>query len=242
MQGNQSHEPGKQQVMHNCNISWPLNSRGKHDAAINKSPPFFLLSLSLFLFSTLLLLDMQKQPLDYSKEPSRHTHQLIIRKDKPFNAEPRLQDLVKHYITPDQFHFIRSHGPVPMHLDAATHFITINTHDNQSHQISVNDLINKFEKHHVMMAMQVPYCKHGSMQPNWMMFLYSVRYVLKQLVLFTGSFMLQVFQGNRRDGLHRVKHTKGASSHYTTNTTHMQHLTKHSLGDLGCSSCGKCSL
>lgn len=55
-----------------------------------------------------------------------------------------------------------------------------------------------------------------------MMFLYSVRYVLKQLVLFTGSFMLQVFQGNRRDGLHRVKHTKGASGHYTTNTTHLQ--------------------
>ncbi|KAJ8655026.1 hypothetical protein O0I10_009232 [Lichtheimia ornata] len=114
---------------------------------------------------------MQKQPLDYSKEPTRPAHQLIVRKDKPFNAEPQLQDLVKHYITPDQYHFIRSHGPVPMHLDAATHFITIITHDNHSHRISVNDLINKFEKHHVMMAMQCA--------------------------------------GNRRDGLHRVKHTKG---------------------------------
>lgn len=117
-------------------------------------PPSFPLSFFFSLFF-LLLFKMQKQPLDYSKEPTRPAHQLIVRKDKPFNAEPQLQDLVKHYITPDQYHFIRSHGPVPMHLDAATHFITIITHDNHSHRISVNDLINKFEKHHVMMAMQV---------------------------------------------------------------------------------------
>lgn len=52
--------------------------------------------------------------------------------------------------------------------------------------------------------------------------------------------MLHVFQGNRRDGLHRVKHTKGASIvPFAINTTTKVILPAYNpLGDLGCSSCG----
>ncbi|KAI7858282.1 sulfite oxidase-like protein [Circinella umbellata] len=112
---------------------------------------------------------MSSSTLDYSQDPKRPQYDLIIRKDQPFNAEPQIQDLVKHYITPEKYMFVRSHGPVPMHLDDS-HIITIQGGINTK-QFTVQQLKTQFEKAHVMMAMQCA--------------------------------------GNRRDGLHRVKHTKG---------------------------------
>ncbi|KAI8145121.1 putative sulfite oxidase [Fennellomyces sp. T-0311] len=108
--------------------------------------------------------------LDYSKEPARpEQRQLIVRKDKPFNAEPPIQDLVKNFITPEQHLFVRSHGPVPIHL-TESHTVTVHGLG-KAKQFTVHELKTQFEKTHVMMAMQCA--------------------------------------GNRRDGLHRVKHTKG---------------------------------
>ncbi|KAI9489618.1 putative sulfite oxidase [Zychaea mexicana] len=112
---------------------------------------------------------MPSSSLDYSKEPSRPQYELIVRKETPFNAEPRIQNLVEHYITPEKYMFVRSHGPVPTHLDES-HIITVQGLADAK-QFSVQQLKTQFEKAHVMMAMQCA--------------------------------------GNRRDGLHRVKHTKG---------------------------------
>ncbi|KAL1935445.1 hypothetical protein VTP01DRAFT_4585 [Rhizomucor pusillus] len=109
--------------------------------------------------------------LDYSKEPKRDAS-LLVRKDKPFNAEPRVQDLVKHYITPEALMFCRSHGPIPTHLDENTHTIIIQgPPEIKRQEWLLRDIKKRFEKVNVMAAMQCA--------------------------------------GNRRDGLHKVKHTKG---------------------------------
>ncbi|KAI9363226.1 Oxidoreductase, molybdopterin-binding domain-containing protein [Pilaira anomala] len=109
--------------------------------------------------------------LDYSNDPKRGVHPLIVRKDAPFNAEPDITDLVKNYITPEEYFFCRNHGPLP-DLDESKHLIEINGLgiENPIH-ISLKDIKQNYEKTSVMMVMQCA--------------------------------------GNRRDGLHKVKHTKG---------------------------------
>ncbi|ORY96645.1 hypothetical protein BCR43DRAFT_492035 [Syncephalastrum racemosum] len=86
-------------------------------------------------------------PLDYSSEPQRSTP-LIVRKDKPFNAEPQLRDLVQHYITPEPYLFCRSHGPLPR-LPHDEHQITVN-----GYAFTVGDFKTRFKKTTVLMAMQ----------------------------------------------------------------------------------------
>lgn len=75
---------------------------------------------------------------------------LIVRKEEPYNAEPRLEDLVRHYLTPEPYFFCRSHGPTPMHLDENTHVVTV-----QGYAFSVQELKTRFPKYDVVMAMQV---------------------------------------------------------------------------------------
>lgn len=90
-------------------------------------------------------------PLDYSSEPQRST-QLIVRKDKPFNAEPQLRDLVQHYITPEPYLFCRSHGPLPR-LPHDEHQIMVN-----GYTFTVGDFKTRFKKTTVLMAMQASSC------------------------------------------------------------------------------------
>ncbi|SAL99701.1 hypothetical protein [Absidia glauca] len=109
-----------------------------------------------------------EKTLDYTSEPPRDRLQLIVRKDKPFNAEPHLPDLVEHPITPLNRFFCRNHGPLPL-LD-----------DNHTISIGGVGLATK------------------------------VLYTVKQLKdMFHEKTIEMVMQGNRRDGLHKVKHTKG---------------------------------
>ncbi|CAO3631385.1 unnamed protein product [Cunninghamella blakesleeana] len=113
---------------------------------------------------------MSHKQLNYSQEPSRQDVDLIIRKDKPFNAEPTPSNLVKQYITPLTHFFCRSHGPLPILDD--THTIEIKGSGiSTPFTITVQDLKQQFKKKKVVMAMQCA--------------------------------------GNRRDGLHKVKNTKG---------------------------------
>lgn len=120
--------------------------RVKIHALVQFSKLFFL----LFSFSP----DRTMGELDYSHEPQRDAS-LLVRKDKPFNAEPRMQDLIKHYITPEALMFCRSHGPIPTHLDEYTHTITIQGLGIQPQELLLRDIKKNFEKVHVMMAMQV---------------------------------------------------------------------------------------
>lgn len=93
--------------------------------------------------------------LDYSNDPKRGVHPLIVRKDAPFNAEPDITDLVKNYITPEEYFFCRNHGPLP-DLDESKHLIEINGLgiENPIH-ISLKDIKHNYEKTSVMMVMQV---------------------------------------------------------------------------------------
>ncbi|KAI9478568.1 MAG: Oxidoreductase, molybdopterin-binding domain-containing protein [Benjaminiella poitrasii] len=108
--------------------------------------------------------------LDYSNDHKHNFHTLIVRKEAPFNAEPKPMDLIKHYITPEEYFFCRNHGPFP-YLDEAKHIIHISGIGCKDTKISVKELKENYEKVSVMMVMQCA--------------------------------------GNRRDGLHKVKHTKG---------------------------------
>lgn len=92
--------------------------------------------------------------LDYSKDPSHEGTELIIRKDAPFNAEPKPSDLVKNYITPEKYFFCRNHGPLP-DLSEDTHEILIQGIHCKTTEFSVKQLKENYQKHSVMMVMQV---------------------------------------------------------------------------------------
>ncbi|KAK2992885.1 hypothetical protein RJ640_028127 [Escallonia rubra] len=52
-------------------------------------------------------------PSDYSQEPPRHPC-LKINAKEPFNAEPPRSALISSYVTPVDFFYKRSHGPIPI--------------------------------------------------------------------------------------------------------------------------------
>lgn len=53
--------------------------------------------------------------MDYNDEPwtERSTQNYIVRAEKPFNAEAKLDGLADYFITPTERHFRRNHGPIP---------------------------------------------------------------------------------------------------------------------------------
>lgn len=93
-------------------------------------------------------------PLEYTHEPERDVKGLIIRKDKPFNAEPQVSLLVQHYITPDPLFFHRNHGPIP-EIDIQTHELDIVGLVSNPLHLTVADLKSKFTKRTVMATLQV---------------------------------------------------------------------------------------
>lgn len=73
----------------------------------------------------------------YSNEPTRNNN-LNVHKNKPYNAEPDLIKLRKHYITPLENMFVRNHHPVPT-VNEENYFLTL-TNKDQSIQISLKDI------------------------------------------------------------------------------------------------------
>nr|GEW36545.1 sulfite oxidase [Tanacetum cinerariifolium] len=71
-----------------------------------------------------------RAPVNYSEEPDRHPA-LKINAKQPFNAEPPRQALVSSYVTPTEFFYKRSHGPIPV------------VDDLQRYSVSFNGLIDK---------------------------------------------------------------------------------------------------
>lgn len=92
-------------------------------------------------------------PLEYPNEPERTTDGLIIRKDKPFNAEPQVNLLVQNYVTPDPLFFHRNHGPIP-DIDIETHCIEIKGHLAKPLELTLKDLKTSFNKRSVMATIQ----------------------------------------------------------------------------------------
>lgn len=66
----------------------------------------------------------QQQVQDpYANEPKRHPA-MVVRTDRPYNAEPPPEVLAATPITPNEFFYVRNHLPVP-HIDAATYKVRI---------------------------------------------------------------------------------------------------------------------
>jgi hypothetical protein len=63
----------------------------------------------------------------YSTDPPRHPA-LIVRKDKPFNAEPPMALLAESFLTPEPLFYVRHHHPVPV-VDARSYRLKILSSD-----------------------------------------------------------------------------------------------------------------
>jgi len=83
----------------------------------------------------------------YDSEPARP--ELLVASAEPFNGEPPLSRLVKHYVTPTELFFVRNHSAVPL-LDATTHRVSLSGSGFLERELSfsVADLSN-FEQHTV---------------------------------------------------------------------------------------------
>ncbi|KAG0224294.1 hypothetical protein BGW42_005203 [Actinomortierella wolfii] len=119
--------------------------------------------------------------MDYSQEPSRPLCNFIVRNEKPFNAEPRLEQLVNAGpITPVDFFFKRNHGPIPN---------------------------IRFDEHLVYLATTHSPCSgHGQENVQWKTL--SMHDLMTQWPSVDITASLQC-AGNRRDGLAKVKTVKG---------------------------------
>ncbi|QDU27725.1 TMAO/DMSO reductase [Anatilimnocola aggregata] len=73
---------------------------------------------------------------------------LIVRQERPFNAEPGLPELVKNYFTPVEQFYVRSHGDVPT-VDEKTFRLKISGLVNRELEFSVDQLKEKFDTHKV---------------------------------------------------------------------------------------------
>jgi sulfite oxidase len=97
----------------------------------------------------------ERRPFDYSNEPARPSPHLLVRKDKPFNAEPNLSVLVRNYITPVPEFFKRNHGPIP-DLNADTHTVKVTAPalPNVGRKEFSMEAIRRFPKHEIVAAIQ----------------------------------------------------------------------------------------
>ncbi|RWS31355.1 putative sulfite oxidase-like protein, partial [Leptotrombidium deliense] len=89
----------------------------------------------------------------YSTDPKRHPA-LQPRSDKPYNAEPPVEILVKNFYTPNELFFVRNHLPVPQ-VDVDEYELEIEGLGlKKCFTFSLNDLKTKFPKHTVTQAIQ----------------------------------------------------------------------------------------
>lgn len=89
-------------------------------------------------------LDAKEKPVDvndpFSGEPIRHSA-LIVKSDKPFNAEVPLELLVESFTTPNELFYVRNHLPVPK-IDAGTYRLELNLMGN-SKAFTLEDLASR---------------------------------------------------------------------------------------------------
>lgn len=55
---------------------------------------------------------MTPQNTSYDKEPHRKPDMTINAKE-PYNAEPPVDLMRQHYVTPAEYFYVRNHAPVP---------------------------------------------------------------------------------------------------------------------------------
>lgn len=77
---------------------------------------------------------------------------LIVHTKTPMNAEPKLDDLVRSWITPTDKFYIRSHAPNPK-LDADTFQLSVEGMVDKPFKITLKQLQNEFKKQSVIATM-----------------------------------------------------------------------------------------
>jgi sulfite oxidase len=80
-------------------------------------------------------------------------HDPIVRSTTPFNAEPPLNRLRAHFVTPLSDFYVRCHGDVPV-LSEHTHRLTVQGRVAKPLKLSISELRNSFTPRTVMALMQ----------------------------------------------------------------------------------------
>jgi len=89
------------------------------------SPPFVSRRQALaFLGTAAAYSSLTASSLLLADEIPSGQRQLVVRSDSPFNAEPVLSKLVKEWITPEQYFYVRNHGTLPK-VDAAAFRLSV---------------------------------------------------------------------------------------------------------------------
>ncbi|KAK9766613.1 hypothetical protein K7432_004180 [Basidiobolus ranarum] len=92
------------------------------------------------------------EKFDYSNEPVRSS-ELIVQKDQPFNAEPALNSLIQHYVTPTDVFFKRNHGPIPL-IEHDSYTFQVDGIVEKPLIVDLNTLKQNFKKHEVVAVIQ----------------------------------------------------------------------------------------
>jgi sulfite oxidase len=78
---------------------------------------------------------------------------LIVHTSEPLNAEPPLDVLRKHFMTPQRFFYVRSHGNIPK-LDAASHRLSVRGKVAAPLDLSMDEMRQRFARHSVTAVLQ----------------------------------------------------------------------------------------
>lgn len=89
----------------------------------------------------------------YESDPERHPA-LVVRSEKPFNAETPVHILAARLQTPNDVFYVRNHLPVPEGVDADSYRLTVEGEGLRTVQLSLQDLKTKFKKHYVSATLQ----------------------------------------------------------------------------------------
>ncbi len=96
--------------------------------------------------------------------PFRSKPDLIVRSEKPYNAEPPLGRLRACMTTAQQDFYVRSHGDIP-HLDPATHRLRVGGRVATPLDLSMAELRQRFAERSVIAVMQCAGNRRADMQP-----------------------------------------------------------------------------
>lgn len=90
----------------------------------------------------------------YRNEPMEHRHPaMVVRSQKPFNAEPPLELLADSFHTPNTLFYVRNHLPVP-DVDLKRYSLKVTGENMKTVNLSLSDLKSKFKQHTVTAAVQ----------------------------------------------------------------------------------------
>lgn len=88
---------------------------------------------------------------------------LTVHSKQPYNAEPPIDQLRGHFLTPPAGFYVRSHGEIPL-LDPASHRLCVTSRSGSTLDLSVNDLRERFPAQTVMATMQCAGNRRADMQ------------------------------------------------------------------------------